>query len=76
MFVLRLLAFSGAGITYRGTDGAKIGDKARVTADECGAFPAQVRAINTKPGAFRHLAEALIAARFTLFRASGTSFHA
>ena len=76
MLVLILLAFGSARVTHSGAHAAEICDKARVTADERGTIPAEVCAINTESRAFRHLAETLIAARFTLFRTPHTSVHA
>lgn len=75
MFVLVLLAFRGTRVANRGADAAEFCDESGIPADECRAIPALVRAIDTKPCAFRHLAETLIAARFTLLRASDTGFH-
>jgi phosphatidylglycerophosphatase A len=75
MLVLVLLALRGAGVTKRGANSTEVCDEAGISADECGAIPANVRAINTESRAFRHLAQTLIAAGFALFRTSDTSFH-
>lgn len=76
MFVLMLLAFHGTGIANRGADAAKLCDESGIPAHECRTGPALVRAIDAKPGAFRHFAETLITAGFTLFCTFDTGIHA
>ncbi len=76
MLVLRLLALGGARVTQGGAQLQGIGDKARVTANERGAIPTEVRAVNTESRAFRHFAKTLITAGFALFRTSDTGVHA
>jgi len=75
MVVLVLLTFCGTGVANRGADAAELCDESGIPAHERGAIPALVRAIDTKPRAFRHFAETLIAAGFTLFGTSHTGFH-
>lgn len=76
MFVLVLLAFCGTRVANRGANAAELCDESGIPANECRAIPALVRAIDAESCAFRHLAEALIAAGFALLRASDTGFHA
>lgn len=76
MFVLVPLAFRGTRVANCGADAAELCDESGIPANECRTGPALVRAIDAKPRAFRHLAETLIAAGFTLFCTLDAGLHA
>ncbi len=75
MFVVMFFAFRGACVTNGGTDTAELCTKFRISAHECRTGPAEVRAIDTEAGAFRHIAQALICATLAFLGTAHTSIY-
>lgn len=75
VLVIVLLAFRGARIADFGAKLAKFRVESRATAHEAGSHPAEVGAVNAKPRAFFHAAEALVAAVLAFLRATDAGFN-
>ncbi len=64
MLVVMFLAFRGARVANRGAEDAEFRTKFGISAHERRPRPTEIRAINTRSGAFRHVPQTLISAAF------------
>ena len=62
MLVVMFLALFGTGVTNCGANVAEFSTELRVSTHKCRAGPAEIRAVNAKPGALGHVSQALVSA--------------